>query len=334
MIPVRICSSRHAGLAARRTLQCPSSVAAAVSVSATEAASTTRSFRTLVEPFRIHTVQRIAFPERDEREEALQRAGYNLFNLQSEDVIVDLLTDSGTGAMSARQWAGMLDGDETYAGSRSYQRLRDTIGDITGLAHVIPTHQGRAAEKILFSNLVGDDATQQVRSGGCVLCGVDACAVPKFCQGRGASHMLVGYLTVRVGHVTCTHVCTTCRLLALRQKTIFSNTFFDTTRANAEFAGLVATDIVVPEGHDSQALAPFKGNMDVNALEEGIRAAGAENVPLVLLTVTNNSGGGQPVSMSNIKAVREVCDRHGVPLFFDACRFAENAWFIKTREPG
>lgn len=231
-------------------------------------------YRTIIEPFRIHTVQAIDLPDRETRERALERAGYNLFGLRAEEVIIDLLTDSGTGAMSAKQWAGMMMGDESYAGSRSFYRFQDTVQDITGLAEVIPTHQGRAAERILFST------------------------------------------AVKAGDI------------------VPNNTHFDTTRANVEFQGAEARDLVIAEGHDPSLYHPFKGNMDVDALVATIEEAGAERVPLVMVTITNNSGGGQPVSMANVRAVREVCDQFGIPLFLDACRFAENSWFIKLREEG
>ena len=231
-------------------------------------------YRTIIEPFRIHSVQAIKFPTRDERETALRRAGYNLFGLHGDEVIIDLLTDSGTGAMSSQQWAGMMDGDESYAGSRSFYRFRDTIADITGFPEIIPTHQGRASERILFETLVGEGDV-----------------VP-------------------------------------------NNTHFDTTRANVEHQGAEARDLLNEEGHDPAVVAPFKGNMDIEALEATIAEVGAERIPLVMVTVTNNSGGGQPVSLENLRAVREVCDRHGIPFFLDACRFAENAWFIKQREEG
>ena len=231
-------------------------------------------FRTIIEPFRIHSVQAIDFPTVEQREAALRRTGHNLFGLHADEIIVDLLTDSGTGAMSSRQWAGMLDGDESYAGSRSFYRFRDVVQDLTGFAEVIPVHQGRAAERILFEVLVepGD-------------------VVP-------------------------------------------NNTHFDTTRANVEHRGGEARDLVIPEGRDPALIHPFKGNMDVEPLEATIAEMGRERVPLVMVTVTNNSGGGQPVSMANLRAVRAVCDRHRIPLFLDACRFAENAWFIKLREEG
>jgi tryptophanase len=231
-------------------------------------------FETIIEPFRIHSVQAIRFPSAEEREQALQRAGYNLFGLRAEEVTIDLLTDSGTGAMSSRQWAGMLDGDESYAGSRSYFRLQDVVQDLTGMAEVIPTHQGRAAERILFA--------EAVREGD---------VVP-------------------------------------------NNTHFDTPRANIEYQRAEARDLVAEPGRDPASLHPFKGDMDVAALEATIAEAGAERVPLVMITVTNNSGGGQPVSLANVRAVREVCDRHGIPLFLDACRFAENAYLVKLREDG
>ncbi len=231
-------------------------------------------YRTIIEPFRIHSVQAIDFPTRLQREEALQRAGYNLFGLHGDEVIIDLLTDSGTGAMSSRQWAGMMVGDESYAGSRSFYRLREVIERLTGFQEIIPTHQGRAAEKILFTTVVGEDDV-----------------VP-------------------------------------------NNTHFDTTRANVEYRQAEARDLVIPEGADPSTDYPFKGNMDVGALVATIEEVGRERVPLVMVTVTNNSGGGQPVSMANLRAVREVCDRYEIPFFLDACRFAENAWFIKQREDG
>ena len=231
-------------------------------------------YRTIIEPFRIHTVQAIDLPDRDTREAALERAGYNLFGLRAEEVIIDLLTDSGTGAMSAKQWAGMMMGDESYAGSRSFYRFQDTVQDITGLAEVIPTHQGRAAERILFST------------------------------------------AVKAGDV------------------VPNNTHFDTTRANVEFQGAEARDLVIAEGREPSLYHPFKGNMDVDALVQTIEEVGADRVPLVMVTITNNSGGGQPVSIANVRAVREVCDRYKIPLFLDACRFAENSWFIKLREEG
>src|SRR5947208_3184377 len=232
------------------------------------------SFRTIIEPFRIHSTQAIKSISAEQREAALQRAGYNLFGLHADDVLIDLLTDSGTGAMSSRQWAAMMDADESYASSRSFYRFQEVVRAITGLEEVIPTHQGRAAERILFSVLVK------------------------------------------------------------RGQVVPNNTHFDTTRANIEYCGAEARDLVIPEGRIPAAKHPFKGNMDVAALEATIAEVGRERIPLVMVTVTNNSGGGQPVSVANLKAVRAVCDRHGIPLYLDACRFAENAYFIKLREPG
>jgi tryptophanase len=219
-------------------------------------------------------VQSIEFPDLETRQAALRRAGFNLFGLHGDEVIIDLLTDSGTGAMSSRQWAGMMDGDESYAGSRSYYRFRDAIQDLTGFSEIIPTHQGRAAEKILFTTMVGEGDV-----------------VP-------------------------------------------NNTHFDTTRANVEYQKAEARDLVIVEGTDPAREHPFKGNMDVAALQRTIEQVGRDRVPLVMVTVTNNSGGGQPVSMANLRAVRKVCNEHGIPFFLDACRFAENAWFIKQREEG
>jgi len=231
-------------------------------------------YRTIIEPFKIHSVQAIALPNAGEREEALRRAGCNLFNLHADEVIIDLLTDSGTGSMSDAQWAAMLVGDESYAGSRSFYRLRDVVCDLTSMPEMIPTHQGRAAERILFA--------EAVKEGD---------IVP-------------------------------------------NNTHFDTTRANIEYQGAEALDIVIAEGRDPATEHPFKGNVDIDRLVEVIEKAGTEHIPMVMVTITNNSGGGQPVSMENLRAVREVCDRYELPLFLDACRFAENSWFIKMREPG
>jgi len=231
-------------------------------------------FHTIIEPFRIHSTQAIHPIPAERREAALARAGYNLFGLHGDEVLIDLLTDSGTGAMSSRQWAAMLDADESYAGSRSFYRFQDVVQALTGLKEVIPTHQGRAAERILFS------------------------------------------VVVNKGDV------------------VPNNTHFDTTRANIEYCGAEARDLVIPEGRVPSSRHPFKGNVDVDALDATIREVGRERIPLVMVTVTNNSGGGQPVSLENLRAVRAVCDRHGLPLYLDACRFAENAYFIKLREPG
>jgi tyrosine phenol-lyase len=231
------------------------------------------AYRTIIEPFRIKTVEPLRHTTRAEREAALRVAGSNLFALHADDVLIDLLTDSGTGAMSAQQWAALMQGDESYAGSPSFERFRAVVAELTGFTHVIPTHQGRAAEKILFTEAVGPGQV-----------------VP-------------------------------------------NNTHFDTTRANVEHREAEALDLLCAEGHDLQSMAPFKGDLDVERLDHTLRTRG-ERVPLVIVTLTNNSGGGQPVSMANLRAVREVCDRHGKPLFLDACRFAENAWFVCRREAG
>ena len=230
--------------------------------------------KTIIEPFKIKSVEPIYWTTRVEREELLRQAHFNLFQVPAEDILIDLLTDSGTGAMSTAQWAAMMEGDESYAGSRSFEHFRRTVQAIYGYQHVVPTHQGRAAERILFS----------------VMC--------------------------KPGDV------------------VPNNSHFDTTRANIEYRGAEAVDLLIPEGHDPACRHPFKGNMDVGALEQLLARVGRERVPLVLLTITNNSGGGQPVSMENARAVAAVCHRHGIPLYFDACRFAENAYFIKLREPG
>src|SRR5712691_7005195 len=227
--------------------------------------------KTIIEPFRIKSVEPLRRTTLEERERVLQKAGYNLFELRAADILIDLLTDSGTSAMSTNQWAAMMRGDESYAGSESFFRLKTVVDELTGFRHMIPTHQGRAAERILFT----------------VMC--------------------------RPGQV------------------VPSNTHFDTTRANIEFTGARAVDLPMPEAADTQARLRFKGNMDVEALEQEIRAEGAAHVPLIMLTVTNNSGGGQPVSLENIAAVKRVTARHGIPLYLDACRFAENAWFISLR---
>jgi len=229
---------------------------------------------TIIEPFRIKSVEPLRWTTREQRERLLRAANYNLFLLASNDVLIDLLTDSGTGAMSTEQWAGIMRGDESYAGSPSFTRFRDSVQNIFGYKHVIPTHQGRAAERILFG----------------VMC--------------------------KKGDV------------------VPNNTHFDTTRANVEFVGAEAVDLPCDESRRPESLHPFKGNMNVAALEQLIGRVGRERVPVVMLTVTNNSGGGQPVSMENARAVSALCHKHGIPLYFDACRFAENAYFIKLREAG
>jgi tryptophanase len=231
-------------------------------------------WKTIIEPFRIHSVEPIRLTTREERLAAIEAAGWNLFNVHADDVLIDLLTDSGTGAMSRDQWAAIQHGDESYAGSPSWYSFLESVQALFPFKHVIPTHQGRAAERILFSVVGG--------------------------PGRA----------------------------------IPNNTHFDTTRANVEASGAAAVDLVIPEGRQPAALHPFKGNMDVAALERFIEERGTENVPVVFMTITNNSGGGQPVSLANLRAVRAVCDRFGLPLFLDACRFAENAWFVKMREEG
>ena len=231
-------------------------------------------YRTIFEPFRIHSVEPLRLTTEDERRDALATAHFNLFSLRSRDVMIDLLTDSGTGAMSRDQWAAIQHGDESYAGSPSWELFRDAVQELFPFTHVIPTHQGRAAEKILFS-LIGGPGT----------------FIP-------------------------------------------NNTHFDTTRANIEFSGAVATDLVIDEGRDPQSRHPFKGNLDPVKLVAYIEEHGRENIPVIMLTVTNNSGGGQPVSLQNMRAIREISLRYDIPLFLDACRFAENAWFIREREAG
>ncbi len=230
--------------------------------------------RTIIEPFRIKSVEPLRQTTPEERQKYLEQAGYNLFLIEARNILIDLLTDSGTSAMSTEQWAAVMRGDESYAGSESFFRLKRAADDLTGFRHMIPTHQGRAAERILFT----------------VMC--------------------------KPGHV------------------VPSNMHFDTTRANIEFTGARAVDLPIPEAADTQLRLDFKGNMDAAALDRLIAAEGAAKIPLVMLTVTNNSGGGQPVSMANIEAVKAVCLRNGIPLYLDACRFAENAWFIREREPG
>jgi tyrosine phenol-lyase len=228
--------------------------------------------KTIIEPFRIKSVEPIRQSKPEERQIFLEQAGYNLFSINARDILIDLLTDSGTSAMSTAQWAAMMRGDESYAGSESFFRFKSSVQDLTGFRHVIPTHQGRAAERILFT----------------VMCKPGQ-AVP-------------------------------------------NNTHFDTTRANIEFTGARAIDLPVAEAADTQSRLPFKGNIDAAALEALIQREGAAAIPLALLTVTNNSGGGQPVSLANIEAVREITQRHGIPFYLDACRFAENAYLIQQRE--
>jgi len=231
------------------------------------------TFTTIIEPFRIHSVEPLRMTTRAQRSAAIEEAGFNVFALHSRDVLIDLLTDSGTGAMSRDQWAAIQHGDESYAGSPSWFRFESAVKDLFPFEHVIPTHQGRAAERILFSVLGGPG------------------------------------------------------------KYIPNNTHFDTTRANVEASGAAAIDMVIAEGHDAAALHPFKGNIDLDVLDHFL-SEHAHEVPVVMLTITNNSGGGQPVSLANIRGASEICHRYGVPLFLDACRFAENAWFIHEREEG
>jgi tryptophanase len=231
------------------------------------------NFRTIIEPFRIKTVEAVKFTSRGERDVALAAAGHNVFRLKAKDVLIDLLTDSGTGAMSSAQWGALMQGDESYAGSRSFYRLRDVVTRLTGFRHIIPTHQGRAAERILF------------------------------------------HTVLRPGQI------------------VPNNNHFDTTRANIEAERAEARDLVIAEGRQPAAMHPFKGNVDVQALERLLQDEG-DKVPLVMVTITNNSGGGQPVSLENLQAVKALCRRYAKPFFLDACRFAENAYFIKLREPG
>lgn len=230
--------------------------------------------KTIIEPFRIKMTEPIRLTTRTEREALLEEAHHNVFLLKSESVIIDLLTDSGTGAMSTDQWAAMMHGDESYAGSPSWLRFEETVRDITGFTHVFPTHQGRAAERILAQVLV---------KPGCI---------------------------------------------------IPNNSHFDTTRANMEYAGANALDLLTDEGMDLSLNSPFKGNMDIDRLRTTIKESGTENVPFCMITVTNNTGGGQPVSLANIKAVKALLNEYGIPLIIDACRFAENAYFIQQREDG
>lgn len=230
--------------------------------------------KTIIEPFKIKSVEPLQFTTVEQRSKFLKEAHYNPFLLKAEDVLIDLLTDSGTSAMSSRQWAGIMLGDESYAGSSSFFRFEETVKQLTGMPYIIPTHQGRAAEKILFSIL----------------------------GGKG--------------------------------KYFVSNTLFDTTRANIEFTGAEGVDLLCKEGKSPLVPSPFKGNLDVEALEKFITEKGASNIPLCIITITNNSGGGQPVSLQNIRSTSAICKEHQIPLFIDACRFAENCYFIKKREPG
>lgn len=233
-----------------------------------------RRFKTIIEPFKIKMVEPIKMISEEEREKKLVEAHYNLFLLRAEDIIIDLLTDSGTTAMSSAQWGKLMDGDESYAGCRSFYDFKDITQELTGFKHIFPTHQGRAAERILFTTIGG--------------------------QG----------------------------------KFIPNNTHFDTTRANVEYTGTEAVDLVIDEGHIPSLEHPFKGNMDLKKLENFIKEKGAENIPICMITITNNSGGGQPVSMENIRETKKLCQKYNIPLFLDACRFAENAYFIKIREKG
>ena len=230
-------------------------------------------FHTIIEPFRIKSVEALKFTTREERAAALEKAELNVFKLAAEDVLIDLLTDSGTGAMSAAQWGALMQGDESYAGSRSFYRFETVVRELTGFKHIIPTHQGRAAERILFHTIL------------------------------------------HPGQI------------------VPNNNHFDTTRANIEVEQAEARDLVIAEGRQPSVLHPFKGNIDLGALEATLEADG-DRVPLVMVTVTNNSGGGQPVSMANLRGVRALCDRYHKPFFLDACRFAENAWLIRQREEG
>ena len=230
-------------------------------------------FHTIIEPFRIKSVEAWKFTTREERAAALARAHFNVFQLPAEDVLIDLLTDSGTGAMSSAQWGALINSDESYAGSRSFYRFEKVVRDLTGFAHIIPTHQGRAAERILFHTIL------------------------------------------HAGQI------------------VPNNNHFDTTRANIEVEEAEARDLVIAEGRQPSTIHPFKGNIDLAALEAVLEREG-DRVPLVMVTVTNNSGGGQPVSLANLRGVRALCDRYRKPFFLDACRFAENSWFIKQREEG
>ncbi len=230
--------------------------------------------KTHIEPFKIKTIEEIPITTRDQREQYIKDAFYNPFSLRSDKITIDLLTDSGTTAMSSRQWGAIMDSDESYAGSRSYYKFEDAVRKITGFKNILPTHQGRAAERILFA------------------------------------------------------------VIADPSKTFINNTFFDTTRGNIEFGGATAIDLLNKDGQNPALIADFKGNMDLEALEATIAKVGVENIPMVMITVTNNTGGGQPVSMENIRETSKICKKHGIPFFLDCCRFAENCYFIKQREKG
>ncbi len=234
--------------------------------------------RTIIEPFRIKSVEPIHMTTRAEREQKLKEAGYNLFRVHAADVIIDLLTDSGTGAMSSEQWAGVMRGDESYAGAPSYFRFLETIERLTGFTNVLPTHQGRASERLLVETMIGPGDS-----------------------GKG--------------------------------KIVPNNAHFDTTRANIEHSAAATPDLLTPEGREPGVIAPFKGNLDTEALRALLNER-ADDVPFVMVTVTCNSNGGQPVSLANLREVRAICDAYHKPFFLDACRFAENAYFIKLREPG
>jgi tryptophanase len=242
--------------------------------------------QTIIEPFKIKSVEQIKFTTQAEREEILKKAYYNPFLIPAEDVLIDLLTDSGTSAMSAKQWSGIMDGDESYAGSRSYYRFEQATSKIFGFKHIIPVHQGRAAERILFTNLLSIvDEEGQFHNNG-------------------------------------------------KGKIIPNNNHFDTTRANIEFNEAAAIDLVIEEGRHPSVIHPFKGNIDLDKLKDLINKYGKDNIPVCMLTITNNTNGGQPVAMENIRKTKELCSKYGIPLFLDACRFAENAYFIKHREKG
>lgn len=242
--------------------------------------------KTIIEPFKIKSVEPVKFSTVKDREKILKKAHYNPFLIPAEDVLIDLLTDSGTSAMSSKQWAALMEGDESYAGSKSYYRFEEITSKIFGYKYIFPVHQGRAAERILFTSLLNE------------------------LDSNGRYHSLG------------------------EKKYIPNNNHFDTTRANIEFNGGHALDLVIDKGKQPSTVHPFKGNLDTEKLLKLINEMGAENIPICMLTITNNAGGGQPVSMENIKSVREICNKYNIPLFFDACRFAENAFYIKKREKG